>query len=223
MPLWHTSSDSRSRPAGGVRQQGMSEPTHYDWQLEDQQHESVPPVSYGFALRRRDFFKLLGGGMLVCACSGPMLAQESGAHRGNGDEDLPQNISAWLHIGEDGTVTVYTGKVEMGQNIRTSLTQQVREELRAPRESIHLVMGDTALTPYDMGTFGSRTTPTMGPQLRRVAAAARENLIDMAAKRWGADRSTLQANGGRITDARSNRSISFGELTKGQELVKLVG
>ena len=188
---------------------------------EEIQHESVPRLAYGFELHRRDFFKLLGGGMVICACAGPILAQESGARRH--EDDLPQNISAWLHIAEDGNVTVYTGKVEMGQNIRTSLTQQVAEELRAPIESIQMVMGDTALTPYDMGTFGSRTTPTMGPQLRNVSAAARENLIDLAAQRWHADRATLTAESGKITDSRSKQSISYGELTKGQELVKLIG
>src|SRR2546421_652258 len=74
-------------------------------------------------------------------------------------------ISAWLHIGEDGTVTVFTGKVEVGQNSRTSLTQAVAEELRAPVSSIRVVMADTELTPYDAGTFGSRTTPDMFAQL----------------------------------------------------------
>ena len=101
---------------------------------------------------------------------------------------MPDNIGAWLHIGEDGTVTVFTGKTEVGQNIRTSLAQAVAEELRAPIASIKLVMADTALTPYDMGTFGSRTTPTMAPQLRKMAAAARETLIDLAAEKWKTDR-----------------------------------
>jgi len=200
----------------------MSPEQTYDLLSEERQHESIPRFSYGFELHRRDFFKLLGGGIVVCACAGPLSAQESGLHRRN-DEELPQNISAWLHIAEDGVVTVYTGKVEMGQNIRTSLTQQVAEELRAPIESIQLVMGDTALTPYDMGTFGSRTTPTMGPQLRKVSAVARESLIDLAAQRWHADRSSLIAENGKITDSHSKQSISYGELTKGQELVKLIG
>ncbi|HXY13466.1 MAG TPA: molybdopterin cofactor-binding domain-containing protein, partial [Terriglobales bacterium] len=181
---------------------------------EREQHESVARFSYGFELHRRDFFKLLGGGMLVCACADPAMAQESGArHRDRDEEQLPQNISAWLHIAGDGKVTVYTGKVEVGQNIRTSLTQQVAEELRAPIESIQLIMGDTSLTPYDMGTFGSRTTPTMGPQLRNASAAARENLIDLAAQHWRADRSSLVAENGRITNTRSRQSVSYGELT----------
>jgi len=190
--------------------------------LEARLHDAIPVVKYGFELRRRDFFKLLGGGMVVL-CASTALGQESGARRHGDDEDqLPQAISAWLHIAEDGSVTVYTGKVEMGQNIRTSLTQQVAEELRAPFDSIHLIMGDTFLTPYDMGTFGSRTTPTMGPQLRNVAAAARENLIDLAAQRWTANRSSLVAADGKVTDRQSKRAISYGELTKGQELVQVI-
>ena len=101
---------------------------------------------------------------------------------------MPQEIGAWLHIGEDGQITVYTGKAEVGQNIRTSLTQVVAEELHAAPRSIRLVMADTQLTPFDMGTFGSRTTPDMSRRLRRTAAAARELLIDVAAETWKADR-----------------------------------
>ncbi|HEV1287540.1 MAG TPA: molybdopterin cofactor-binding domain-containing protein, partial [Bryobacteraceae bacterium] len=83
---------------------------------------------------------------------------------------------AWLHIDRNGAVTAYTGKVEVGQNARTSLTQAVAEELGAPMSAIEMVMGDTARTPFDMGTFGSMTTPQMIPQLRKAAAAARQLL-----------------------------------------------
>ena len=85
-------------------------------------------------------------------------------------------------------VTVYTGKVEVGQNARTSLTQAVAEELHAPVASIRMVMGDTALTPFDMGTFGSQTTPRMWPQIRKAAATAREMLIDLASQKWMVER-----------------------------------
>ena len=136
---------------------------------------------------------------------------------------LPREIGTWLHIGQDNMVTVYTGKVEVGQGIRTALTQVVAEELRAPVASIRLVMGDTDLTPFDMGTFGSRTTPTMAPQLRKVAAAARELLIDRAAEQWHVDRATLIAAGGKITDPHGNRSVSYGELTHGAKLLKAIG
>src|SRR5205823_6950992 len=134
----------------------------------------------------------------------------------------PKEIGAWLHIGEDGAITVYTGKVEVGQNARTSLTQVVSEELRVPMESIRLVMGDTDLTPYDQGTFGSRTTPDMVPRLRNVAAAARELLIDLAAKTWTADRAKLAAADRHITDKDSKRSITYSQLTKGQKLMQPV-
>src|SRR4051794_16016303 len=83
-------------------------------------------------------------------------------------------IGDWLHIEPEGTVVVYTGKAEVGQNIRTSLAQAVGEELCLPIDAIRLVMADTAHTPFDMGTFGSRTTPTMAAHLHQVAAAARE-------------------------------------------------
>ena len=162
--------------------------------IEDREHAAIQRLAYGFELDRREFFKLLGRGVLVCACAGPLRAQESGARaRENSEDKLPQSIDGWLHIGEDGTVTVYTGKAELGQNIRTSLCQQVAEELRVPIASIQLVMADTALTPFDMGTFGSRTTPIMGSQLRKVAASARDVLIQMAAARWQVDAAKLVA------------------------------
>ena len=172
------------------------------------------------ALDRRDFLKVLGGGLLICLTHTSSLAQESG--RAFGSHELPKDLSAWLHIAADGQVKVFTGKVEVGQNIRTSLAQQVAEELKVPFESITMVMGDTDLTPWDMGTFGSRTTPTMGPQLRTMAAAAREMLLEMAAQRWHVAAATLTAADGKITDPQHARSLAYGELTRGEKLVKTV-
>jgi nicotinate dehydrogenase subunit B len=148
-------------------------------------------------------------------------AQESGggARRGM-REQTPEQVSAWLHIGETGAVTAFTGKVEVGQNARTSLTQAIAEELRAPVASISMVMGDTALTPYDMGTFGSRTTPTMWPQMRKAAAAAREMLTDLAAKKWSVDRSSIVVANGRVSAGA--RSAGFGELTHGVKLERSI-
>lgn len=201
----------------------MSKPEAlFEHALENQQQTSVPQFAYGFTLQRREFFKLLGCGVLVGLSAGRALAQGQAGRR-RSEEELPEAIAAWLHVSETGAVTVYTGKAEMGQNIRTSLSQQVAEELRVPVAAIQLVMADTALTPFDLGTFGSRTTPTMGPQLRRVAAAAREALLNMAAERWHADLSSLVAEQGKVSDPHSQRSISYGELTKGQQLVKMVG
>jgi len=119
------------------------------------QHE-VEPLRHFFEVNRRDLFKLLGAGLVVGACKPSAFAQESGRGR---SEEIPRDIASWLHIGADGKITVFTGKVEMGQNIRTSLAQQVAEELRTQVNSITMVMGDTDLTPFDLGTFGSRSTP----------------------------------------------------------------
>jgi CO/xanthine dehydrogenase Mo-binding subunit len=189
-------------------------------ELELREHENIQRLIHGFELDRRDFVKLLGGGLLVCFCARSASSQESGAvHR---QDDVPQAIDAWLHVSEDGAITVYTGKVEMGQNIRTSLSQQVAEELRVAVSAVTLVMGDTDLTPFDMGTFGSRTTPYMGPQLRRVAATAREVLLDRAAEQWQADRSTLIAADGKVTNPATRATLYYGELSRGQQLVKLV-
>ena len=116
---------------------------------------------------------------------------------------------------------VYTGKVEIGQNIRTSLAQTVADELHVPMASITMVMADTGKTPWDAGTFGSQTTPRMAPQLARAAAAAREMLIDQAAARWQADRASLSAREGRIV-ARDGRSFSYGELMHDQALSGVV-
>jgi len=194
---------------------------HRDIHLEKELREhEVDAALHNFALERRDFLKVFGGGILICLCSTRSAAQESGRIRSS--HELPKDIASWLRIAEDGRVTVFTGKVEMGQNIRTSLAQQVAEELRTPIESISFVMGDTRQVPWDAGTFGSRTTPTMGPQLRTMAVAARDLLVNLAATAWGADASTLVAADGRVRDPRSGKSISYGELAHGQKLVKAI-
>ena len=119
-------------------------------------------------------------------------------------------------------MTVYTGKVEVGQNVRTSLSQVVAEELRLPVESVRLVMGDTDRVPFDMGTFGSNSTPGMAPQLQRVAAAARELLLDLAGEQMKSERGALVLADGKIIDPQMKKSMVFGELTKGQKLTKAV-
>ena len=177
-------------------------------------------MPYSNAIDRRDFLKFLVGGLLVYLSPVPALAQESGRapHR----HELPTEISAWIHIDADGRVKVFTGKVEVGQNIRTSLAQAVAEELRVPFESITMIMGDTDLVPWDMGTFGSRTTPTMSPQLRNMAVAARQLLLETAAQRWNIDASKLIASSGKITTPDGKKFITYANLTRGENLVKSV-
>jgi CO/xanthine dehydrogenase Mo-binding subunit len=191
--------------------------------LEPERYELHLPTSVIFESDRRNFFRFLGAGVfVVCAASKAVAFQESGRARGSSEDNLPQEIDAWLHIGEKGEITAFTGKVEVGQNIRTSLSQAVAEELGVPIASIRLVMGDTQLVPFDMGTFGSRTTPVMNLQLRRVSAAARDILISLAAKQWNTDVANLSAADGKIRDSKSNRSIGYSELVKGQQITQLL-
>jgi len=85
-----------------------------------------------------------------------------------------------------------------------------------------MVMGDTELTPFDMGTFGSRTTPTMVPQLRRVAEAARDILVQTAARQWDVPANNLKAANARVTDPASGKSLTYAELARGKTLAQLL-
>jgi isoquinoline 1-oxidoreductase len=195
-----------------IRHEASLEPERYELWAEEDFLET----------NRREFLRLVGGGVVVALVLAEAGADEAAAQFGGRAGGRPREIGAWLHIGRDGAVTVYTGKVEVGQNIRTSLTQVVAEELRLPLQQIHLVMADTDRTPYDMGTFGSQTTPQMASQLRRVASAAREVLLDLAAQQSGVARTALSIAFGRVVGPGSRPSLTFGELTRGERLVRLV-
>ena len=175
-----------------------------------------------FEFDRRKFFKALGCGVLA-VCVAPALGQESGSRgRGRGGGQTPTDVNAWLHIAEDGAVTAYCGKTEVGQNVKTSMAQAVAEELRVPISSIKMLLADTDLVPYDAGTFGSQSTPQMAPRMHRAAAVAREALLDLAAEHFKVDRGALTAADGKITKAGGSEAIAYGQLTKGQKLVRQV-
>ncbi|MEZ4828097.1 MAG: molybdopterin cofactor-binding domain-containing protein [Bacteroidia bacterium] len=169
-------------------------------------------------ISRRRFFKLLGAGAAVAVIlPGWMVSTDTESINPTGD---PADLSSWIHIGENGKVTVFTGKVEVGQNIRTSLAQVVAEELKIPVEAIQMVMGDTDLTIYDRGTFGSLTTPNMSPILRKAAAAAREMLLEMAAEKWKVSKNLLTAEGGKIIYKKSGKTESYTALVQGKQLIR---
>lgn len=187
--------------------------------LEPERFEFVTKPVHAFELARRDFFKVLGAGIAVFAVAkNAGAAQETPPGRPMRMPELPKEITAWLHVSEDGKITAFVGKTEIGQNIRTSLAQTVADELHVRFEDVTMTMADTAITPFDMGTFGSRTTPTMTPQLRRVASAARDLLVESAAKQWNVSPSELVAAEGRVKDPASGRAASYGELAKGKTL-----
>jgi CO/xanthine dehydrogenase Mo-binding subunit len=187
-----------------VKTQPVSEPASGEIDY----NELLEPVGYDFGLNRRSFAKILGAGVLLVV-SAPALAQERGGGRGARG---PRTISARLHIGKDGVITVMTGKVEGGQGSRAEFTQAAAEELRVPASQIQMVMSDTALVPDDGMTVGSGSTPRTVPPIRQAAAAARELLIDFAAKQWGVERGGVTVHDGKATDATGKRTLSYADL-----------
>ncbi|HEY5749485.1 MAG TPA: molybdopterin cofactor-binding domain-containing protein [Chryseolinea sp.] len=179
-----------------------------------EQYELAEMPSYSFTMNRRNFFGILGSGIAITFAA-------VNSSFGLSADGLPEDqIGAWLHIGEDGAVTIYSGKAEVGQNIRTSLAQVVAEELGVPMEKITMILGDTTLTPYDRGTFGSRSTPYMGPQLRKAAASARELILDLAATEWKTERSLLSINDGNVMNRDTKQAANIGKIVKGKQLVQ---
>lgn len=171
---------------------------------------------------RRNFFRLVGGGVGVALTVSDVLASTLTAdfeRRENTRLD-DNTIAAWIHINEAGRIVVYTGKVEVGQNIRTSLTQIVAEELRVSVKDIDMIMGDTSVVPYDRGTFGSLTTPNMSPILRKAAASLREVLVEMAATEWKVSATTLRTDNGKVLNPSSKKSVGYQQLAQGKKILK---
>ena len=181
-----------------------------------EQYELHAAPVYKLNLNRRRFFQVMGSGLAIAFTAhetlGGILVDEN---------KLPEDhVDAWIHIDKNGSVTIYTGKAEVGQNIRTSLAQIVSEELGVPMSKIDMVLGDTDLTPYDRGTFGSRSIPYMGPQLRKAAATAREALIDMASKKWNVDRNVIVIENAEVKNRKTQQTLGIGKLTEGKQIVK---
>ena len=197
-----------------------------DLELEQERYELFADPTYNFGFDRRQFLKAFTGGIAMIVPMSNLIArtlqQDQGESGGRFNQRVPQEVGAWIHIEESGTVSVFTGKVEIGQNIRTSLAQAVAEELHVPLTSVRLVMADTDLVPFDMGTFGSLTTPMMAPQLRRAAAAARETLISLAAEQWKVDTNSVRIVDARFVNHDASKSLTIAEVAKGQKLVKTI-
>ena len=116
---------------------------------------------------RRRFLKQLGNGVVVVFYLGELSWTSMFAQEVLNAEDL--DFNAYLRVKENGRVDCFTGKIEMGQGIITSLAQVVAEELEVSIYDIDMVMGDTELCPYDRGTWGSLTTRFTDPVLRALA------------------------------------------------------
>lgn len=174
---------------------------------------SVPENSYG--MKRRSFIKLMGSGVFVLFYVGnpfKLLAQR---------RELPEDFNAFLRIDEEGMISCFTGKIEMGQGVITSLAQMLADELEVPYDRVEMVMGDTDLCPWDMGTFGSMTTRFFGPPLRAAAAKARKVLTDLASEYLNLPPDQLTIKNGVVMDQNNpEHRVAYGELTKGRKIEK---
>ena len=167
------------------------------------------PLPYQFSVNRRQFLEIAGSGLLIFA-----LAPAADAQRESGGGTL----EARLHLGEDGRITILTGKIEEGQGPRTELAMAAAEELRAPLAQIAMMMADTDVTPNDGTTAGSRSTPSTVPLVRRAAAAARELLIATAAQRWNVPRERIRLAAGSASVAGSADKLTYGDLARSPDL-----
>lgn len=131
-------------------------------EFEPERYELREPPAYDFIPTRREFLEIAGTGLLVTVIAG--------------EADAATEVAGRLLIGDDGIVTVYTGKVEVGQGARTELAMAAAEELGVPLDKVRVVMADTDVVPADGITAGSRTTPSTVPAVRKAASEARERL-----------------------------------------------
>jgi isoquinoline 1-oxidoreductase len=197
------------------------DPTAAEWTLAvlaqpcSEEEEWVARVSFGFDVSRRDIIKLLGAGILFAVAETPAFAQQRGRRGGGGfGGGEIANLAARFHLGEDGRITVLTGKVESGQGSRAELTQAAAEELGVAADSLTMIMADTELTPNDGMTAGSRSTPANVPAIRRAAGAVRMLLAAALAKEWEVEPKEITVEGGKFRHAESQKESTYAQLAK---------
>ena len=141
------------------------------------------------------------------------LRRQCGSGRRGSD-----SLDSWLAIARDGTVTVFSGKVDLGTGVETALAQIVAEELDVPFKQIKMISLDTTKA-IDQGiTAGSRTIERGGPQLRQAAAAARQELLKLAAARLNVPVDTLTVKDGVVSvGGNAAKKVSYGELIGGKQ------
>jgi isoquinoline 1-oxidoreductase len=169
-------------------------------------------------LDRRSFFQRIGGGIVVLVSLGPdvLRAQDS-------KPLYPEDFNAYLLVGENGRVTVFSGKIEMGQGVLTSQAQMVAEELGVELSAVDMVLGDTDRCPWDRGTFGSLTTRMFGPALRAAGAQARLVLMTLACEHLGVPLDGLEVHKGVVSVLGDRtRSVSYAALSKGARIMRVV-
>jgi nicotinate dehydrogenase subunit B len=157
---------------------------------------------------RREFTTSLGA-IVVAFSLDPKIAR--GQERLPGSLQNNRRLDGWIRINADGSATVFTGKVELGQGILTALAQIAAEELDLPLSRVRMISGDTGQTPNEGQTAGSQSIENSGTALRVAGAEVRAILIDLAAKRLGVPADQLTAADGTIA-APDGRKVAYGEL-----------
>lgn len=174
----------------------------------------ISPVS------RRRFLKGTGGLVVSFSLAGALgdaLAQAPARPPLPGSLDRFKRLDSWIRINADGTVTVFTGKVEIGQGIKTSLAQLAAEELDVELGRIEMVTADTAVTPDEGVTAGSQSLLQSGNAIRQAAAEARKYMVDMAAARLGVAADTLEVADGAVrARGGAGGQVTYWELLGGR-------
>jgi nicotinate dehydrogenase subunit B len=168
------------------------------------------------AFNRRQFTAGLGA-IVVAFSLDPRHAAGQEPPRLPGSLQTNRKLDGWLRINADGTATVFTGKVELGQGILTALAQIAAEELDLPLARIKMISGDTGQTPNEGQTAGSQSVENSGTALRMAGAEVRAILIELAAKRLGAAADQLAITDGVIA-APDGRKVGYGELAASVDL-----
>jgi isoquinoline 1-oxidoreductase len=218
---WRASKGSAARNP----QSAVPNPIPTQEEIDDLYTELNQPLEFHFAMERRQFVQILGAGVLVSVVGVPLLAQQPGrgrGRRGGGGFGAPANVnlSARIHLGDDGTITVLSGKVDCGQGARGEFAQVAAEELRVPVSQVRCILADTSLVPNDGLTAGSTSTPRTVPAVRQAAAAIRRLLADHAATKWNVAAGEVSIAEGRVAHAASNQSLTYAQLASDAELLQ---
>jgi len=166
---------------------------------------------------RRQFVKESGALIVSFTFSGRLISAFGQSEASDGGEPEATSLDSWIAVGQDGTITVFTSKVDLGTGVVTALSQILADELDVPFNKIKMVTGDTATTIDQAATVASRTLERGGPQLRQAAAAARQQLFKLASVRLEAPVEKLTVTNGVVSVIDDpSRQVSYGDLIGGR-------
>lgn len=168
---------------------------------------------------RREWLRQ-GSALIVGFALGPASARRAHSQPAGAAKPLdPKQVDSFLAFHPDGSVTLYTSKVDVGTGLRIALRQMAAEELGIPAERIAYVEGDTALVPDQGGTGGSTGIPRGGTEIRQAAATAREALLKLGAERLQRPAGELTLVDGAVRPRSGGAGIGIGDLIGGRRLM----